>query len=639
MNLTVASNVQLSLFTADELLRKQEQAKPKQGPRFVPRDYQQRGIDRAFELFSAGSAGVLFRQPTGSGKTVSGALIAQRWCDQGDDYRCIILAHERQLVRQFADEIEDVLGVRPPIEMADERVRGGKIPKIIVASRQTLIDREEECDGEKVSTSRLYKFPSDLNWLVICDECHRWRYGLRSCRHIVDWFAANPKSRRLGLTATPERGDKVTLARLFPDVASDYRLYDASGGPCAVDDGWAVPYEQRFIVVEGVDFKNIREVAKDFDKKELESRLMERETLARLVDPMLDIVGTRRTIIFNPGVDMAKAVAAYINAEAETRRALGQPVTFGEAVSLDGSYPDEARNAVYSRHQSGGFQFLSVCGLCREGYNDPGIQAVAIFRPTKSRALAEQMKGRGCRPLKGVVRSDMTADERRQAIKASAKPNCLIIDLVGVTGMADCVSTAHILAEGKPDVVIERANRNALAKKDQAVDMAEEIRLAEEELEEERRERERKAQQAKEEAEARKAKRLEAERKRREEAERTARLRVDVKYTAREVRQGGGGVVRLSSGLEVPGATDNQLWFLRKNNIPHDPKTLTKNQASRMIGQFKKGVAPQEIARTNRQLPQREEPTREQSKRQLSIDEINLLFLEASHARYERNSR
>jgi superfamily II DNA or RNA helicase len=478
-----------------------------------PRDYQSVGIDKAFALWERRCLGCIFRQPTGSGKTVSGALIAMRWLGLGDDRRVIVIAHERQLVGQFAEEIEGILGIVPGVEMGQEhKIDCRNVPLITVASRATLYEKDT---GDGVKASRLYKFDNQrFKWIVIIDECHRWAYKLKSCRHILDWFEANPESRRLGLTATPERGDKTSLARLFPEVASDYRLYDIDGGPCAVRDGWAVAYDQRFVTVEAIDFKNLREISGDFDEGELSTILMERENLLKLIRPTLDIVGEKRTIIFNPTVAMAKAVAQTINGE------LGDAMC---AVSLDGSVPDDERKSVYQRHQSGAFQFLSVCGLCREGYNDPGIQAVAVYRPTKSRSLAEQMKGRGCRPLRGVVDGLDSPEERLAAIAASDKPTCIIVDLVGVTGMADCASTAHILAEGKPDEVIERANKNAV-KKDGPVDMADEIRNAERELDDERREREYR------------------------EAQRKARIEAEVRYQQQQVPQGRGGNVSSSSG-------------------------------------------------------------------------------------------
>jgi superfamily II DNA or RNA helicase len=550
--------------------------------RVTPRDYQERGINRAFELWEAGEPGVLFRQPTGSGKTVSGALIVDKWLSQGPNYRSLVLAHERQLIQQFSEEIYDILGVTPAIEMADLHCTGRE--KIIVASRATL------------KGSRLIdKFDPNLNWLLVIDEAHRWAVKLPSCRPIIEHFAVNPNSKRLGLTATPERTDKTVLKELFPGIASDYRLYNLEGGPSAVTDGWAVPYDQRFVVVEGVDFKNIREIAKDFDINELERILSEQETLARLVDPTLDLVGDRRTLIFSPGVDMAKAVALYINAK------LG----YEAAVELDGSFPDDDRKQVYRRHQRGDIQFLSVCGLCREGYNDPGIQAVAIFRPTKSRPLAEQMKGRGCRPVKGCVSHEMTAEQRREAIAGSIKPTCMIVDLVGVTGLADCASTAHILASGKPDAVIDRANRNALAKEG-PVDMAEEVRFAEQQLEEEREAEEQRRREEIEKQRVAREERLKAieereERQRleREEFRRRAQIDAQVNYSATQVNSGFGGKVYASSEIEN-GASEKQINYIGMLGLDLVNVPITKSQAGRIITQLKGGMPVNEVKLKNR---------------------------------------
>jgi hypothetical protein len=122
----------------------------------------------------------------------------------------------------------------------------------------------------------------------------------------------------------------------------------------------------------------------------------------------------------------------------------------------------------------------------------------------------------------------MSKEQRLEAIANSEKPNAMIIDLVGITGLADCASTAHILAEGKPDEVIERANKNALDK-DGPIDMADEVRKAQVEIDEER--------------EAARQERLDRERREQEEAERRAKLKAEVRYTQRQVAQGGGSRV------------------------------------------------------------------------------------------------
>lgn len=553
----------------------------------IPRDYQQRAIANSFDLWDNGHIGTLCRLPTGAGKTLTGTLIADLWLQRGDNYRVLVLAHERQLIDQFAQEIEDILHVRPAIEMGDIHCRGTE--KIIVGSRQTLYIKK---DGDN-EISRLFKFRPDLNWLLIADECHRWKRSLASCKAIVEWFESNPLHRRLGLTATPERSDKVAFTSMFSGVSSDYRLFDVDGGPSAVNDGWAVPYDQRYIVVEGVDFKNLKDVKGDFDPAELELILGEQGELAKLCDPMLDIVGKRRTVIFSPTTAMAKNVALYINSKME----------FVASKSLDGSHPDIIRKNVFREHQSGIFQFLSVCGLCREGYNDPDIQAVAIFRPTKSRSLAEQMKGRGCRPMRGTVSSEMTADERRQAIADSDKPMCMVIDLVGATGLGDVPSTVDILADGKPDEVIERANQKMLnSPLGEAGDVQKAIRDAESEIAEEKR-----------------LAREETQRREQQEFDRRAKLKTSVDYTEMKVKSGQAGKSHKKKKSKNP-PSEGMCKFLKVLGVDN-PKTLTMTEGKREIIRLTSGKGGSFVVRGG--------PNRGKRLRDLSVEQV----------RAERDSR
>lgn len=489
----------------------------KSGLKFTPRDYQGEAIGNFYDLSDRGSPGAILRCFTGGGKTFMGAMAAERWLSRSDDHYVMVLAHERQLVTQFRDELKEFLQLPVGMEMGtDGSVAFGRYdtPRITVASRATLAEKEEK--------SRLYKFDWRKKWLVIIDECHRYAYSLPSCKHIIDWFEQNPESRRLGLSATPERGDGISLARLFPDVALDYKMFGEHKN--AILDGWCVPFDQRFVNVEGVDFQNLRDVDGDFDVAELDEALRQREALLSMVEPTIDLVEDRRTIIFSPTKKMARAVAHTIN-EFKPHA----------AASIDGDANSELKQKRFNQHQTGQFQFLSVCGLCREGYNDPGIMAVAVFRPTKSRSLAEQMKGRGCRPLKGVVDGPETAEERRAAIAASDKPNCMIIDLVGVTGLPPVASTAHLLASGKPDEVINLANQNAMKNKG-PTDMAEELAKAERQIAEEG-----------EAANLRYLAQLQVEQ---EEADRLAKIKGEVRYSTSRVGDTGGVAKRELKGMK-----------------------------------------------------------------------------------------
>lgn len=619
----------------------------------VPRDYQVTDLEKSFALWDGGEVGTLTRCFTGGGKTLMSCLKMQRWLSRGPEYRCMVLSYEQELVRQFAQEIEDVLGITPAIEMGSEHVGEHDAPRIVVASRQSLmthelatheqrdelakfgladvrlltksaatraiqalrkdvdlqtvsdeIDRHNEsyrCNHELGRVSRLYKFDWRDNWLLVADEAHKYSMGMKTVGHLVEWFERNPLHRRSGVTATPKRRDKVSIGtKLFPGLALDYPFTKA------VANGYAVPYAQKFVQVEGIDFKRLKELCKGNQEKwdqELDRLLNTEETLAKLCEPLLDMVGGRKTLIFSPTVEMAQNVADYINARSEVEcpscgtlkwhptRLLGDGakcrecgdflaannVTRGgiQAHCLHGGIPHKSRTAVYRGHKDGAFQFLSICALCREGYNDPEIACVAIFRPVSKDAssLAEQMKGRGSRPLRGCLDGINTAAERLAAIQASAKRECLIVDLVGVTGLADCASTIQIYAEGLPDELIARAEEIALTG---GVENPEEAIAQAKREDAEEKERLRKI-------------REEDERRRREEAERRAVLDARVQYSTHDVGS------RTHATGDPKLASEGQLKFLHMLGVDCQGWMPSKGQAGRLISLMHEGgCSPEE---------------------------------------------
>jgi superfamily II DNA or RNA helicase len=621
----------------------------------VLRDYQRTDVEDTYRLWESGSQGVLTRIFTGGGKTICSSVKMERWLNQGSDYRCLVLSYEQQLVWQFAEEIQDVLGITPGIEMGSEEIEPGQIPRIVVATRQSLMchelatgeQQEElaragytsiglltkraaksaltaiakgcdpqdigdgiiafneryECDHERKLFTRLTKFDWRWKWLVVFDEAHKYSVKHKTCGHIIEWFEQNEHHRRSGITATPKRYDKVSIgSKLFPDIAIDYPFRKA------VQDGYAVPYLQQFVQVEGVDFRRLREVSHGNQEKwdqELDRLLNTEGELAKLCEPVLGMVGCRRTLIFSPSVSMAENVAAYLNARAEcecscgTKKwfprqligdgtkcdACGEWITESNVVSpvtvahcVHGGINPRSRREVYRAHQSGEFQFLSVCALCKEGYNDPDIACVAVFRPVSRDAasLAEQMKGRGSRPLKGLIEGLDSVADRVAAIASSSKPHCLIIDLVGVTGLSDCASTIQIYADGLPDEIVARAEQYSLQggipDPELAIEQAQRDVVEEREL----------ARQARE----------EEARRRRQDAERRSRLDAQVQYSTHE-----SGSRYLSSSRDPHDASDSQLRFIHMLGMDFVGWVPSKRQASRMIELLKdKSNTPEETA-------------------------------------------
>jgi superfamily II DNA or RNA helicase len=654
----------------------------------IPRDYQRKAYDESFRLWDSGERGVLDRIFTGGGKTVCACMKIRTWLDRGPNYYAMIVSYERDLVWQFAQEVDDFLGISPGIEMADHSVSPNEMPRVVVASRATLLplpgategqlnklaeygilevdwlsarvakkmlnylsrgrvidmeaefearlaringegaivmDGDVETESDRVAKvlaeinrlrdlpdarggkTRLEKFDWRLNWLVIFDEAHRHIHRLKSVGHIVDWFDQNPASRRSGMTATPKRGDRISLgSKMFRGIAIDYPLFHLTR-PCAVNQGWAVPYVQKYIEVEGVDFKSFRKIAGDFDEADLELVLGEEAVLAKLVQPLLDMAGDRRTLIFSPGVEMAKNVASFINARVQAEcyscglrrwypaRLIGDGAecpcgrlidparitkSGEQARSINGNTPPRDRKAAYVAHQGGKFQFLSVCGLCREGYNDPDISCVAIFRPVSKKAssLAEQMKGRGCRPCRSIVpvlNELLSPEERVEAIANSEKPNCLIVDLVGVTGLADCASTVQIYADGLDDEVVNLAAHMLEQAEDEAY-VAEIVQEAQDRVDAER--------------DRIRAEQEEAERRRREHAEARAKADAQVRYSQHSVGSG--------SNVDPDRASAGQYRLMRLLGM-NISATVSPRKAGRIITMLKERKPFEEVAYQN----------------------------------------
>ncbi|NBW22916.1 MAG: DEAD/DEAH box helicase, partial [Caulobacteraceae bacterium] len=243
------------------------------------RPYQQRVVDSVIaELENSKSTLVVL--PTGGGKTVCFAHLVGHFMKQG---RVMVIAHREELIRQAASKIEQIVGYRPAIEMADEWAdeEGFNRPKVVVASVQTLV------------TGRVNRFNPEDFALVITDEAHHCI--AQSYRKVYDHILRG-KTKHLGVTATPDRADEQALGQVFQTVAFDYEL------PQIIDDGWLVPIRQKLVMVEGLDYSKVKTTAGDLNQGDVAKAQANEQILHEMIAPIIDIAGTKKTIVFaTPG--------------------------------------------------------------------------------------------------------------------------------------------------------------------------------------------------------------------------------------------------------------------------------------------------------------------------------------------------
>ena len=409
-----------------------------------PRPYQQRAIAAPVDDF-AEVASTLIVMATGLGKTVVFSHLAKQFIEHG---RVLVLVHREELAFQAADKLEKITGHRPDIEMgdlwADRENLGGWRSPIIISTVQTM-------NAGMGGKGRMSRFSPHEFSLVIVDEAHHATaisYG-RPLAH----FRQNPALKVLGVTATPDRADEEALGQVFERVAFVYEISDG------IDDGFLAPITQRIVHVGGLDFSECRNTAGDLNGADLAAVLEYESNLHGIAGPTYELADGRKTLLFAASVAQAERLCEILNRhKPECARFI-----CGETDTI-------VRRQALKDYAAGRFQFLVNCGVFVEGFDEPGIQVVAVARPTKSRALYTQMVGRGTRPLDGLVDGLADADARKNAIAASAKPCVEVLDFVGNCGRHKLMSTADILGGNYSSEVVDLAEKR-VRESGKAVDM------------------------------------------------------------------------------------------------------------------------------------------------------------------------
>lgn len=340
--------------------------------------------------------------PTGCGKTVVFNTVANQ-----RPGNALILAHRDELIEQARDKYSRMFGDVPgKIKAAENEIR-----RVTVGSVQTMCRRD-------------YSGRFDT---VIVDEAH---HALSpQYQTVLEQF---PAAKVLGVTATPDRGDKKSLARYFDGIAYEYSL------KTAIQDGYLCEIVAKTLPLE-IDMNSVKVSVGDFEVNSIATAL--EPYLPQIANAIQIHASARKTVVFCPLISVARELAAMIPGARE--------VNGGSA---------DRKEVLEWFDKAGPGSVLCNAMLLTEGWDCPSVDCVVVLRPTKVRSLYCQMIGRGTRLHPG-------------------KKNLLILDFLWLSYKHNLCKAASLLSDNDKD--IEEVVK-ASTSEDEEIDLLDAISDAEE---------------------------------------------------------------------------------------------------------------------------------------------------------------
>ncbi|MEN8737070.1 MAG: DUF3427 domain-containing protein [Akkermansiaceae bacterium] len=341
-----------------------------------PRDYQQAVLDNLrVAREQLGHFRNLVVAATGTGKTMMAAFDYQNQCRPNEPLpKLLFLVHRKEILNQAQATFRQVL--------AD-----GNFGDLLVDGSQPSSHDHLFCSVASFNSRRLHESFSAEHWeMVILDEAHHAE--ARSYRTIVEKL--KPRI-LLGLTATPERSDGVSVAKDFDaPLAAEIRL------PDALDKRLLCPFHY-YAISDNVDLSGLQWKRGRYETSELENILTGNDArvaliLKKLVEylPSPVLQGEFDSgHVKGLGFCVSKKHARYM---AEKFTEAGVP-----SMSLDADTRADEREAARQRLLRGELNFIFVVDLYNEGVDLPAINTVLFLRPTESHVIYLQQFGRGLR--------------------------------------------------------------------------------------------------------------------------------------------------------------------------------------------------------------------------------------------------
>lgn len=370
---------------------------------------------------------------TGTGKTVISAFDYKRFRDEqpGKKNKLLFVAHREEILKQSLHTFRSVLGDANFGELWVGNYRPNDDLEHLFVSVSTL---NNQIEIFKTLGADYYDF-------VIIDEAHH--AAAMSYRIIVNFFKPQIL---LGLTATPERMDEVSLLPDFGGkISAEIRLTQA------LDEGLLTPF-QYLCISDSTDISGNELWANGkYITSKLSDKLCNEERVGLIIKKLQEYL---------PDETQCHALCFCSDKKHADYMAFQFRKAGLKAASLTSETPNDQRVQLNKDLAQGKINYLCVVDIFNEGVDIPEVDTTLFLRPTESLTIFLQQLGRGLRLSAGkdyLTVLDFVAQVNKQYDFASRfRALCVRKD----KSIADQVAQGFTLLPHGCSIYMERKAKN-----------------------------------------------------------------------------------------------------------------------------------------------------------------------------------
>lgn len=329
------------------------------------RDYQRAAADAALTFHKYKNEPAIIVIPTGGGKTHVIAEIARYYKEQGK--RVAVIAHRKELLEQSGSKFDFDFGYYSA-SLGESDLESD----IVIAGIQSIYNKDFE--------------PFDV---IIVDECHRIPHNTEG--QYWQFIKSSPDAKIIGFTATPYRlkGGKLGWGEEIYNIPYEYLK----------EQGYLSKITNK--VKNSPDLSKIEIIAGDYKEDTLAEYMSSPELIELAVKNIIAYGAYRYSVI------IFCVNKIHCNLLHDSMKVNGL-----QSMVITGDSSDKDRREAITDFKEGRLRYLINCQIFTEGFDAPCTDMIVMLRPTKSKALFEQMCGRGVRIFEG-------------------KEDCFLLDMAG----------------------------------------------------------------------------------------------------------------------------------------------------------------------------------------------------------------